>query len=211
MNKILVTGGRGFLGKPLVEELQKDYEVFLYNYNILDKENLRNAFDQAEFDTVIHFAALNTTNDMKENPNLVSRTIIEGTKNIVKECKRTGAKLVYASSIGADNITQSHTYRSCYDVSKKMAETIILDTLHKTLILKIPAVYGKGMKSDRLLQKIKDGKFQMEEGSNNNIIEFMFLPDFIRETSLVLDSEGIYYYNSEEMKLEGFVKRYQPN
>ena len=115
--KVLVTGGAGFIGSHLCEELAKKHEVFcLDNLSTGKKENITNPkikfikadannkeelsklFKGQDFDWVFHHAAVVGVKRTLENPLSVLNDI-EGTKNILELSLKHGIKKVlFASS-----------------------------------------------------------------------------------------------------------------
>jgi len=122
MSKILITGGAGFIGSSLADELVKDpnNEVVLVDNLITGKmSNLPNRlynnwkfisadvnnYDEilavmvsTNFDYVFHYAALVGVRRTLDNPTMVLEDI-KGLRHILELCKNTGVKRVfYASS-----------------------------------------------------------------------------------------------------------------
>jgi nucleoside-diphosphate-sugar epimerase len=94
MEKVIITGGDGFLGKRIEALLNKDYEIF-----ILDKQKGRDItkikdFEDLFTDCVIHLAALTKSQDQKE----MFDVNVKGTFNVLEFCKLVRAKLIFASS-----------------------------------------------------------------------------------------------------------------
>ena len=135
--KILVTGGSGFLGRSIVNELleadspvnaelirifdlkqpadqRTDPRVEFVKGNILDLESLKKATEG--IDLVIHSAAVVDWGIMSEDE--VMAINYTGTENVVKACKHNGIRyLVYTSSLDAVysgvpliNIDESYPY-----------------------------------------------------------------------------------------------------
>lgn len=64
MRKILVTGGSGFIGRNLVESLQKHYHVYApssMELDLRDTQKTAQYLEEQSFDTVIHCANINNT------------------------------------------------------------------------------------------------------------------------------------------------------
>ena len=119
MNKIVITGAGGFLGRNLASNLALDEnnEVWAIDNNfrgslnlIKNKRNLKQNFcDICDYNkverlirdanTVFHLAAINGTKNFYEIPEKVLEVGILGTHNIAKACiKNDVAQLVFASS-----------------------------------------------------------------------------------------------------------------
>lgn len=153
---ILVTGGAGFLGNRIVEELFansspiKPAKIVVFDSaRYTGKENKRIQFTQGDIrnskevekacegmDIVIHSAAIIDWGTKPKEEVLAVN--VEGTKNIVNACKKQGVKyFIYTSSLDAVftgtplvNIDESQPYpekhRTIYCESKKLAELEVL-------------------------------------------------------------------------------------
>lgn len=118
VNKILITGGAGFIGSHLAEALvDNGYDIVIIDNLSRGKyENLQNIFDKIQFikgditdfemmqdlikgsDIVYHLAALSRVLPSIENPELCFKSNIEGTEMIARLCARFGRKLIFSSS-----------------------------------------------------------------------------------------------------------------
>src|SRR5690349_16764123 len=117
--KILITGGAGFIPSSLADRLLEDNETFVVlvdNFLTGRKENIPNhpnckfihcdvnkmeeispIFNLYDFDYVFHYAAVVGVKRTLDNPIMVLDDIY-GIKNILDLSKRTGVKRVFYSS-----------------------------------------------------------------------------------------------------------------
>ncbi len=153
----LVTGGAGFLGSHLIDRLIEANEdvVCLDNYFTGRKNNLLHLNNNPclelirhdvtepinlEVDRIWHLACPASPVHYQYNPIKTAKTSFLGTYNMLGLAKRTGARLLLASTsevYGDPEIhPQPETYkgsvnpngiRSCYDEGKRIAETLCCD------------------------------------------------------------------------------------
>lgn len=154
--KILITGGAGFIGKYLVENLAKNHAVLVYDDlsnctqsdvdyvvskgamfskgNILDYEKL------SEFgrgvDTVIHLAAKSDVSESVIHPEITNDVNVRGTQNVLQCCVENKIKkIIFASSAAIYGDCKENPISeksiadplSPYGKSKLDAEKIIAD------------------------------------------------------------------------------------
>jgi dihydroflavonol-4-reductase len=157
---IVVTGATGHIGNVLVRELlgrsRKARALVLpgddlrplsglgaeiVNGDVTDQVSLEAAFDQA--DTVFHLAGIITI--MPGMKNILEKVNIEGVRNVIAACRRTGVRrLIYTSSIHAiaepphgTPIDESQPFKpesvlGDYAWSKARASLLLLDEAKKT-------------------------------------------------------------------------------
>jgi len=110
--KLLITGGSGFLGSNIVRMAAEDFEVFAtYNsslkqmpecrfvpLDIRDKQQVLSTFEEIKPTLVIHTAALADVDYCEGHANEAWMTNVRGTENVALAAKRIGAKMVYIST-----------------------------------------------------------------------------------------------------------------
>ncbi len=118
MNRILVTGGTGFIGSHLVEELVKEgYDIVVVDNLSRGKiENLNSVIKGVKLiqgditnldlindivrkvDVVYHLAALSRVIPSIQNPELCFKSNVVGTEIIARLCAKYKKKLIFSSS-----------------------------------------------------------------------------------------------------------------
>ncbi len=153
--KVLVTGGAGFIGSHLVDNLLnlnydvsvidnlstghlKNIEHFKDKINFINADLSINKFwpqELKEIEIVFHLAALADIVPSIENPNEYFNSNVIGTLNLVEACKKYGVKkLIYSASSScyglADQIPtpENATIKPQYPyaLTKRMGEELIL-------------------------------------------------------------------------------------
>ncbi len=152
--KILITGGRGYLGTIFTKVFQKKYDIICLDINELDitkKDQVESVFQQHKPDIVLHFAAVAVTKFCNENPELAHSINVDGAVHIAEACKHIGAKLVFASTeqvfngnaeIGPFDENDTPIPNTMYGKNKIEAEALIKEILNDVWILRFAWVFG---------------------------------------------------------------------
>jgi len=99
--RILVTGGTGFIGKHLFDRLKKEgHQVEIFDLKRGDDLRDPKQVDKAikGRDVVFHLAAIADLNVSRKNPRENTDINITGTVNVANACWRHRAALNYAST-----------------------------------------------------------------------------------------------------------------
>ena len=157
MNKILITGGAGFLGSHLTERLLKDKNEVLVvdNFFTGSKQNLKHLLSDTNLEVMRHdvtFPLYVETNQIynlacpaspvhyQYDPVQTTKTSVHGAINMLGLAKRTRARILQASTSEVYGDPEVHPQpeeywgrvnpigiRSCYDEGKRCAETLFFD------------------------------------------------------------------------------------
>ncbi len=157
MKKILVTGGSGFLGSHLCEELvEQEHDVLcIDNFFTGSKKNIshligRNNFElirhdvtfplYVEVDEIYNLACPASPIHYQHDPVQTTKTSVHGAINMLGLAKRVKAKILQASTSEVYGDPEIHPQpevywgrvnpigiRSCYDEGKRCAETLFFD------------------------------------------------------------------------------------
>jgi len=164
MNRILVTGGAGFIGSHLCERLlEYGFEVTcLDNFFTGTRKNIIHLLDHPYFELVRHDVIMPYYMEVDEIYNLACpaspehyqfnaiktiKTSVLGTINMLGLAKRVKAKMLQASTSEVYGDPQVHPQteeywghvnpigiRSCYDEGKRCAETLCMDYLRQNKV-----------------------------------------------------------------------------
>ena len=114
MKRILVTGGAGFIGSNLIENLLKDnHEIISLDCYFSGSEknhlsgvkyingytwDISKIFNNQKFDIIYHFGEYSRIVHSFEDIEFVAESILRGTPKVIEFAKKVNAKLIYSAS-----------------------------------------------------------------------------------------------------------------
>ena len=227
-NRVLVTGGAGFLGSHLCDRLLADGNDVICVDNLFtgSKDNIRHLLENPYFEFIRHdvtqplfvecdqiynLACPASPKWYQKDPIYTFQTSVYGAMNCLGLAKRTGARILQASTseiYGDPNIhPQSESYwgnvntigiRSCYDEGKRAAETLFFDYHRKhdvdIKVMRIFNTYGPRMDigdgrvvSNFIVQALR-GEDITIYGEGNQTRSFCYVDDLIEGMVRLMNS-----------------------
>lgn len=227
--RVLVTGGAGFLGSHLCERLLKDGcdVVCVDNFYTGRKANIAHLMGNPYFEVIRHDVCFPLYVEVDEIYNLAcpaspvhyqhdpvqtTKTSVHGAINMLGLAKRTGAKILQASTseVYGDPAVhpQPESYwgnvnpigpRSCYDEGKRCAETLFFD-YHRQYQLPIKVVrifntYGPRMHPNdgrvvsNFIMQALSGKPITIYGDGGQTRSFCYVDDLVDGLVRMMDSD----------------------
>jgi dTDP-4-dehydrorhamnose reductase len=168
--RILITGGRGQLGRALQESLaQHQVSILdLPEMDVTDPEAVRLALDELRPELVIHAAAWTDTAGCESDPERALLVNSEGSRHVAEACARAGAAMVYISSNEVFDGAKREPYTeedeprpiSAYARSKLAGERCVESTMERYYIVRTAWLYGAGRVSfpEKVLQAAAEGR-----------------------------------------------------
>lgn len=245
----LVTGGAGFLGSHLIDRLMSRGEevICLDNYFTGKKSNIFKWIGNKNFelirhdvtnkislevDRIWHLACPASPVHYQMNPIKTAKTSFLGTINMLGLAKRTGAKILFASTSEVYGDPKVHPQpeeyrgcvntigiRSCYDEGKRIAESLCFDykRMHDVdiKVMRIFNTYGPRMVqhdgrvvSNFICQALQ-GKPLTVYGDGLQTRSFCYVDDLISGMILLMDSNEngpINFGNPQEFTIKGLAE-----
>ena len=204
MEKVIITGANGFIGKRLTASLGDNYEIIY-----CDKTNDKNITQETYFEGVkgkyvIHLAGLTRNASERE----FFRVNVEGSLNVLEFCRKNKTKIIFPSSAAVygntkDKISENHPVNpgSFYGVTKLMCENLCRFYNNKyhipITILRIFNTYGPDQKTGFLIPDIISQleNDKMTLGNPFPKRDFVYIDDVARGIVKSLDLDGFEIIN----------------
>lgn len=162
MEKIVITGTKGFIGSNLKKELEGKYEILEINEDIFKNISWKDEVSKhfwLDIEAVFHVGACSDT--LETNVNYMMLVNYEFTKHLMDLCKSKKVPMIYSSS--AANYGINNEYPSnLYGWSKYIAEDYVIR--NGGIGLRYFNVYGPGEQNKGKMASVA---FQMKEKHKN--------------------------------------------
>jgi len=166
MDKILLVGGSGMLGKQISNGLSKDFEIVIFDRNkrtnfetvqfdVFNSNKFKEEFKKYSFKAAIHLVgSKNISHAEKENLDQIKKLNLQSLQNLIDSCAGTETKIIFASSAaiyGKLPVPQSENLNPApinkYGEIKKDCENLLIkESTQKGInytILRIWSIYSK--------------------------------------------------------------------
>lgn len=229
MNKILLTGHKGFIGSHYYKKIKVDNEVTVCDkregMDLKDNNVVQNLPD---VNVVVHMAATNGTKLFYEIPTEVAFNNTIPTFNLIERYKNTNTKFVFTSTceifngaidkglypvptdenvpIMFDTITNP---RWSYSIPKALGENLIANSGLPWLIIRYFNIYGPGQIDhfiSEFVNRVKQGEYYIK---GNDTRSFCYIDDAIEITDRLVKHHSGHIVNvgrQEETSIEDVAK-----
>ena len=204
--KILVTGGSGYIGKNIIQNLSKKYEIKYLTRNLKDKSKqsiliknnfytINTAITKFKPDLILHLASLFIVNHKsKDISNLIDSNIKFGSfilesmrLNKIDKIINIGTSWEYKNS---DDYNPVNLYAATKNAYKKILFYYYKIMPLKVLNLELYDTYGPFDDRGKIISKIVDSikkEKKLELSPGNQILDIIHIDDLINAIKISLD------------------------
>jgi len=191
--KVLITGGKGFIGSHLMEIIPDSVSYDLKNgEDIRNARQLQNIIEKNGITDIVHLAAQTSVANAWDNPTDYYSHNITGTSVVIETAIKCGIKrIIYASSASVYTYTENP-----YAASKATQEVLfkVRENSIYSVGFRFMNVYGKGQNSaygtviPAFTKGIQEGKIKIF-GDGTQTRDFVHVDDVCKGLKLALDRE----------------------
>jgi dTDP-4-dehydrorhamnose reductase len=185
--RIIISGGRGLLGRGLLQDLVKKNSVLAIsngdgtfdcsvNLDIRERAKIIKLVGNFSPNLIIHTAALTNLDYCEKNKKDAWEVNVEGTRNIALACREIGAKMIYVSTDyvfdgnnGRYKETDTPNPISTYAQTKYEGERIVSE-LSNHLICRTSVLYGNHPRPNFVVWVVNE----LRKGNKINVVKDQF-------------------------------------
>lgn len=207
MKKLLLTGASGFLGWNICHFPQNKWDILgtyhqnkiaypnisTFSLNLTSLEEIDVFFEKHQIDAVLHTAALSQPNQCANNPKLSLDINVNAAVYLAQKCKALQIPFLFTSSsqvFDGDAAPYKETDTAnpihIYAQHKLLAEQQILDAYPKSIIVRMPLMFGNTSPASQNFLKAWLNK--MRNGEQLNV----FTDEYRMPASGQSASEGLF-------------------
>ena len=206
IEKVLITGSGGFIGRNLKEMLSRDYEIFSPSHQQLEltsEEEVTNYLRENNFDTIVHCAAKGVTREMRNDSlafeqNL--RMFFNLTKNekYYKKLINLGSGAEYNKENPLRKVSEKDfglsVPKDLYGFYKYICSNYIENTKNNITNLRVFGVFGKYEDLSRFISEslCKYILNQPIEINQNVIFDYLYINDLTKIIKLFIENKVKY-------------------
>jgi len=218
MKKILVSGSEGFIGRALIDSLEKHKQYYVgVSRKKSSKQILKNDIRKIRtipkgISCIVHLAAMTDVKKCQENSKICMDININGTRNMLELARKTDSKFIFSSTshvygkpsklpITEDQVVHPTSF---YALSKACAE-LLCETYSRAygldiVILRNFSTYGPNNPSysvtHTVIKQILEGK-NIQIGNLHPKRDFIYISDVISafQTAIKKDLKGFSIFN----------------
>lgn len=210
--KILLTGGKGMLGRTLTARWRTEFEVVptdLPEADITDADGFEKIVSAHRPDVVIHCAAMTAVDACETEPEKAFLLNETGSRNVARACAKNRVRLIAVSTDyvfrGDSSVPNAETDvpapRTVYGKSKLAGEIAVRTECSDAVIARTAWLYGPGGPSFvHTMLKLADGsrpELKVVADQIGNPTSTFALADGLRQIVLHPDCKGVFHLTCE--------------
>lgn len=220
--RMFLIGAHGFIGEHLAAHAAGGWNVFggclrtasddEVSIDITNPASVRAAFERVRPRVVVHLAAMADIDRCEAEPAQAEAVNVHGAEHVARECARTGARLIFASS-GAVFDGTRHGYRETdtptpvgvYGRTKAAAEQRVANLASSAAIVRLALVVGRGRRPgtnamlDKLEMNFAAGRTVVAPSYEiRNPIDVSTLCHILVDLAARPDAQGIFHAGAAE-------------
>lgn len=201
MKKYLITGGEGFIGRKIVDEIDGISYDLKSGRDILNKILLKESAEKTE--GVFHCAAKISVPESLLLPEEYYLHNVEGTRFVIEVAEQTGQKIVFSSSAavyGDSDTAVGEDFKlnpkSPYAENKMEGENLLRNSKVAHIALRYFNVYGPGQSPQyagvitSFINSALKGEDLIIYGDGKQVRDFVYVGDVVRANILAMNYEN---------------------